>query len=108
MVQEPIDIRPPRTIGGRIALLKAGVTIALKHLHEKLHWQGSNPVGAVAKHCFRWRSVGFVQLVPSHRSTAPHQCRQTARHVASVESEDHRPFGGRRMAVTRSALAAVL
>ena len=41
---EPADFGQPAIFEGRIALLKSGVTIALKHLHEKLHWQGPNSI----------------------------------------------------------------
>ena len=44
MVIEPIELSQPRNSVGRIALLKPRVTIALKHLHEKLHWQGPDPI----------------------------------------------------------------
>jgi hypothetical protein len=44
MPQEPMELFETRTLRARIALLKQGVTIALKHLHEMLHWQGPDSI----------------------------------------------------------------
>ena len=76
----------------KVALARAGFNLTLTRMHFEAASDGSVHI----------RSVSSLSGAP------PTSAVETSRYDASVKSEDHRPFGGRRMAVTRSALAAVL